>query len=88
MFSCEFCEISKNTFSYRTRLVAAFIIGLRQQFFITKDMLNGGCYFLVCAINVSEVRPPGTSLWSSALNSSKISASCTIESSVSWVEFC
>ena len=23
MFSCEFCEISKNTFSYRTPLVAA-----------------------------------------------------------------
>ena len=23
VFSCEFCEISKNTFSYRTRLVAA-----------------------------------------------------------------
>ena len=23
MFSCEFCEISKNTFSYRTSLVAA-----------------------------------------------------------------
>ena len=25
MFSCEFCEISKNTFSYRTALVAASI---------------------------------------------------------------
>ena len=24
MFSCEFCEISKNTFYYRTHLVAAF----------------------------------------------------------------
>ena len=24
VFSCEFCEISKNTFFYRTRLVAAF----------------------------------------------------------------
>ena len=23
VFSCEFCEISKNTFSYRTPLVAA-----------------------------------------------------------------
>ena len=23
LFSCEFCEISKNTFSYRTPLVAA-----------------------------------------------------------------
>ena len=26
VFSCEFCEISKNTFSYRTYLVAAFEI--------------------------------------------------------------
>ena len=28
MFSCEFCEISKNTFSYRTRPVAAFTSSL------------------------------------------------------------
>ena len=26
VFSCEFCESSKNTFSYRTPLVAAFIM--------------------------------------------------------------
>ena len=26
MFSCEFCEISKNTFSYRTSPVVAFVI--------------------------------------------------------------
>ena len=26
MFSCEFCEISKNTVYYRTPLVAAFAI--------------------------------------------------------------
>ena len=26
MFSCEFCEISKNTFFYRTRLVAASVL--------------------------------------------------------------
>ena len=25
MFSCEFCEISKNTFLYRTPLVAASV---------------------------------------------------------------
>ena len=25
MFSCEFCEISKNTFTYRTPLVAASV---------------------------------------------------------------
>ena len=25
MFSCEFCEISKNTYLYRTPLVAAFV---------------------------------------------------------------
>ena len=25
VFSCEFCEISKNTFFYRTPLVAAFV---------------------------------------------------------------
>ena len=25
VFSCEFCEISKNTFSYRTAPVAAFV---------------------------------------------------------------
>ena len=25
VFSCEFCEISKNTFSYRTPLVAASV---------------------------------------------------------------
>ena len=27
VFSCEFCEISKNTFFYRTPLVAAFVLG-------------------------------------------------------------
>ena len=26
MFSCEFCEIPKNTFSYRTPLVATSVI--------------------------------------------------------------
>ena len=26
ILSCEFCEISKNTFSYRTPLVAAFVL--------------------------------------------------------------
>ena len=26
VFSCEFCEISKNTFSYRTPLVAASVV--------------------------------------------------------------
>ena len=31
MFSCEFCEISKNTFFYRTPLVSAF--GLSEQFY-------------------------------------------------------
>ena len=29
VFSCEFCEISKNTFYYRTRLVAASEISKR-----------------------------------------------------------
>ena len=31
VFSCEFCEISKNTFSYRTSLVAAFVYYMLQQ---------------------------------------------------------
>ena len=30
MFSCEFCEISKNIFLYRTPLVAAFVASLRE----------------------------------------------------------
>ena len=30
VFSCEFCEISKNTFFYRTPLVAAFACRLLQ----------------------------------------------------------
>ena len=29
MFSCEFCEISKNIFSYRTPLVAASVMTLK-----------------------------------------------------------
>ena len=29
VFSCQFCEISKNTFSYRTPPVAAFVDGTR-----------------------------------------------------------
>ena len=34
LFPCEFCEISKNTFSYRTPLVAAFDLNFfPQQFF-------------------------------------------------------
>ena len=32
VFSCEFCEISKNTFSYRTPPVAASIINRREAF--------------------------------------------------------
>ena len=28
VFSCEFCEISKNAFSYRTPPVAAFVVSL------------------------------------------------------------
>ena len=28
VFSCEFCEISKNTFLYRTPLVAASVVGI------------------------------------------------------------
>ena len=28
LFSCEFCEISKNTFPYRTPLVVAFTFSL------------------------------------------------------------
>ena len=28
LFSCEFCEISKSTFSYRTSLLAASVNGL------------------------------------------------------------
>ena len=31
MFSCEFCEISKNTFSYRTPLVATKFLNLTKQ---------------------------------------------------------
>ena len=31
MFSCEFCEISQNTFSYRTSPVAASEIGVKNK---------------------------------------------------------
>ena len=34
VFSCEFCEISKNTFFYRTPLVAAFLWGITKQQFV------------------------------------------------------
>ena len=30
MFSCEFCQISKNTFSYRIAPVAAFVLRTEQ----------------------------------------------------------
>ena len=32
MFSCEFCEISKNTFSYSTPLVAASVFSFEVVF--------------------------------------------------------
>ena len=35
VFSCEFCEISKNTFSYRTPPVAAFKGNVQKTFCIT-----------------------------------------------------
>lgn len=40
------------------------------------------------AINVSELKPSGISLWSSTLKSSKIFASCANGSSVPWVQSC
>ena len=40
MFSCEFCEITKNTFSYRTRPVAASADGRRN-----KANAKKGCHY-------------------------------------------
>ena len=40
VFSCEFCEISKNTFSYRTPPVAAFTIVLINDLLCTTVFLS------------------------------------------------
>ena len=41
VFSCEFCEISKNTFSYRTTQVAGSVLAL--YLFITLICLSLSC---------------------------------------------
>ena len=42
VFSCEFCEISKNTFSYRTPPVVAFLLfkKLEERFLTKKDLIR------------------------------------------------
>ena len=40
MFSCEFCEISKNTFLCRTPLVAASVITTKDVFYYQKDFTS------------------------------------------------
>ena len=40
LFSCEFCEISKNTFSYRTPPVAAFAVGLSIMVVLSESYLQ------------------------------------------------
>ena len=53
VFSCEFCEISKNIFFYRTPLVAAFVLIKWRQFInnYQKSTLRGpmtkqSCFFV------------------------------------------
>ena len=64
VFSCEFCEISKNTFVYRTPLVAAsvkcifeYIVPKPQTekmavalifFFVLRQYLNNICFCFCC----------------------------------------
>ena len=64
------------------------ICDLIQQFFITKYMLNEGCFFFVFGDYCSRSKTLWNSLRSNTLNSCKISASCANVSSVSWVESC
>ena len=40
MFSCEFCEISENTFSYRTSLVAASVTLTQQTLKVVSTLTN------------------------------------------------
>ena len=40
VFSCEFCEISENTFSYRTSLVAASVTLTQQTLKVVSTLTN------------------------------------------------
>ena len=53
LFSCEFCEVSKNTYSYRTPPVAAFECSRNLEFkkrtdqnFITQNLCHGKKYYI------------------------------------------
>ena len=50
VFSCEFCKISKNTFSYRTPLVAASVVFVKHfAFFKLVQTDSFHCnYFRIC----------------------------------------
>ena len=43
LFPCEFCEISKNTYFYRTPLVAAFEVGRFLVFGSFEKLFTLGC---------------------------------------------
>ena len=40
MFSCEFCEISKNSFSYRTPPIAASVMAVFIVYFVAMRMIK------------------------------------------------
>ena len=58
VFFCEFCEISKNNFSYRTPAVAASVLSssVRKEFEATSSMQQLQCsYFNIKNINFQEL---------------------------------
>ena len=47
VLSCEFCKISKNTFSYRTPPVTAPVLGQSQPISSEADTLNASISFII-----------------------------------------
>ena len=54
MFSCEFCEISKNTFFYRTPLVVASALANFEQYYSSTFAAAIGMSFEVVERHVTE----------------------------------
>ena len=48
MFSCEFCEISKNSFFHRTPLVAASVLKITKMAWIVKKTVITVDFWKLC----------------------------------------
>ena len=65
MFSCEFCEISKNSFSYRTPPIAASVMAVFIVYFVAMRMIK------ISLKRILHTKMVETELHSTDLNRSK-----------------